>query len=125
MTLNYHFLEFMKQGQNKLVEERFRKELHPELNKRIKNNFYSLDDLGIPIRSSEHNHKTVFGWLKTETSIYHFKVNTELLDVMSEEDLRLKTLRLIKASFPSEFVAKGKMRQLLIETYGEDYFNEI
>lgn len=125
ISLNYRFLEFMKRKYNSIVDDRFKRENYPKMNVKIRSDFYSLDDLGIPIRCSEMNHKTAYGWIKINDNIYHFKTNTSLIGVVDNETLKIQTLRQIKSQFPNEFNDKGKMKQLLVINYGTDILNEI
>lgn len=116
-TLNYRFLSFMKQKQNNVINDRFKKENYPKLNANIKTNFYSLDDIGIPIRFSEQNHKTVFGWqrikINDEDRFYHHLVNVNLINIVDNETLKQQTIELIKTKYPNSFTSNGKMKKLL------------
>lgn len=123
--INYKFYDFMKQRYNNFIEERFKRENNLDLNSRIRKDFYSLDDLGIPIRCMEKDHDTCYGWKLFNNKFLHYQVNESLIGIINDEDLKMQTLRLIKNKHPSEFVNKGKMKSLLTIKYGEAFLQQI
>lgn len=95
--MNYKFLEFMNLKYNSYIEDYFKKDSLPELNKKISTNFYALDALNIPIRFKEENKKTAFGWKKINKKFYHYLTDENLIDAIPDEELmKLTVLKIIK-----------------------------
>lgn len=116
--MNYRFQEFMKNELNTIHREWFTKEHYPQLNERIKKNWYALDAIGIPIRQREEGTSDVFSWKRVGDQLYNSAVQKELIGHISTEALRNQTIQALKVRYGAAFsIAKGTMRRLLLIVY--------
>lgn len=101
---NKRMLEFMKtENISTIIVDRFSKTRYPELNKSFRTNFFSLDELGIPIRRELEGHDNKFGWKKIGDRFFHFRVNDAMIDQVKPSELRRITLDSIRFRWPKEF----------------------
>lgn len=116
--MNYRFQAFMKNELNTVHRDWFSKERYPKLNERIKNNWYALDAIGIPIRQREEGTSNVFSWKRIDDKLYNSAVQKELIGHMPTETLREQTIQALRTRYGAQFsITKGIMRRLLLSVY--------
>lgn len=121
LKLNEKFLEFMNTKLNRVVEDYFEPDRYPKLNVRIKNNYFALDAVGIPIRLKERDRKSALGWYRHGDLFLHHAVDPALLEIMPKEDVMIVTLRKLKVNKASE----SDMTKALKKEYGDDILEKI
>lgn len=98
---NERMLNFMTGVEvNTLIVDRFNKSKYKIINHGITRNFYSIDELGLPIRREMEGKDNEFGWKRVGNKFYHFRVNDEMIGYTSNEELRKITLQSIIQKWP-------------------------
>lgn len=94
-----------KRDRTKIVDNIFRADVLPTINKSIKSgNYYILDKYDLVIRKNDQNKpKSAYGWIyDSDGDPINIHINKVLLDTNSN-DITIVTLQQLKAKFPSLF----------------------